>query len=116
MASNPRDLDLVRHEVKQILGESPGWKSLDDRQRREFAQNMVQVAHFLAKDPGWLDVPDPPGAAAIVQAQAANNKDPVTDLKSRLAQKPGQVGAEFQAGAMRQGVEQFANLVKTVDF
>lgn len=113
MATEAKDLDLVRHEVKQILGDSQGWKALDDSQRKAFAQNMVRVAHFLAKDPGWLDVPDPPLAASLASSR---DKPPVEQLKERLAKKPGQVGAEFEAGAMKQGVEQFASLVKTVDF
>jgi hypothetical protein len=114
MAETPSDLDLVRAQVKQILGDSAGWKSLDPGERRAFAQNMVKVAHFLARDPGWLDVPDPPAAAALAEGLAGRSKDPISDLKGRLAQKPGQV--DFQANAMKQGVQEFGNLVKTVDF
>ena len=72
---------------------------------------MTQVAGYLTRDPGWLDAGTPPGAEGLAEAMG-----PVDDLKKRLADKPGQVGAEFQAGAMRQGVEEFKNLVETVDF
>src|SRR5439155_4699439 len=42
--------------------------------------------------------------------------DPVTATKGRLAKAPGQVGADFKAGAVKQAVEQFGALVKKVDF
>lgn len=112
MESEGRKLDTVRREVRQILAQSPGFRALDGGQRRAFAQNMVKVADFLAEDPGWLDAPRTKETDALVEAQA----DPTQDLKKRLAGKPGQVGQEFEAGAMKQGVQEFGNLVKTVDF
>src|SRR5688572_15067228 len=85
---------------------------MSEPERRAFAANMVKVGAFLADDPGWLDANETPGAEGFAQKQAS----PVDDLKKRLAGKPGHMGEEFQAGAMRQGVEEFGNLVKTVDF
>ncbi|MBK7535324.1 MAG: hypothetical protein IPI49_08085 [Myxococcales bacterium] len=58
---------------------------------------------------------DPQGGGAA-GAGDGQSSDPVTDLKSRLAEKPGMVGQEFRAGAVREGVEQFGELVKKVDF
>jgi hypothetical protein len=112
MEENRRELDVVRHEVKDILSQSAGFRALGPDERRSFAKNMVKVAQFLAQDPGWLDAESAPEAEALAEAK----KDPVEDLKKRLAQKPGQVGKDFEAGAVKQGVEQFGNLVKTVDF
>lgn len=105
------DLDLVREEVRKVLGQSEAWRTLAGPERQSFAQNMVRVASFLSKDPGWLEAELPNENAALAGALG-----PVDDLKKRLAKAPGQVGAEFQAGAVRQGVEEFGNLVKTVDF
>jgi hypothetical protein len=102
---------LVRREVDRVLGRSEAWKNLPDNERRSFALNMAKVAAYLTEDPGWLDAHTPPEAEGMAEALG-----PVDDLKKRLAEKPGQVGAEFEAGAMRQGVEEFGNLVKTVDF
>ena len=104
-------LGLVRAEVGKVLNQSDSWNQLSDQERRAFAQNMVKVASFLAEDPGWLDASTPAGAESMAEAMG-----PVDDLKKRLAEKPGQVGQEFEAGAMKQGVEEFGNLVKTVDF
>ncbi len=107
--SPPPPLQEVREEVRHVLGQSAAWQTLDPTQRQAFAQNMVTVGNFLAKDPAWLDAPLPPGAEGLAAALG-----PVDDLKKRLADKPGQV--DFKGNAMRQGVEEFGNLVKTVDF
>lgn len=104
-------LQLVREEVGKVLNQCDGWKNLADADRRAFARNLTKVASYLADDPGWLDANVPVGSEAMAEALG-----PVDDLKGRLAKAPGQVGKEFQAGAMRQGVEEFGNLVKTVDF
>lgn len=105
------ELGLVRSEVKNVLDQSDAWKRLSGEDRKAFAANMVKVSSFLADDPGWLESDDPPQSAGLAEAS-----NPIADLKKRLAGKPGHIGEEFDAGAMRQGVEEFGNLVKTVDF
>jgi hypothetical protein len=105
------ELQLVRNEVGKVLNQSESWKNLSDQDRRAFASNMTKVASYLSQDPGWLDAAVPPGSEAVAEALG-----PVDDLKARLAKAPGQVGQDFEAGAMRQGVEEFGNLVQTVDF
>jgi hypothetical protein len=105
------EIDLVRDEVRNVLESSPAWRRLDPNERSAFAQNMVKVGHFLAKDPGWLDSKLP-----VERSDLAEALGPIDDLKKRLAQAPGQVGQDFEAGAMRQGVQEFANLVQAVDF
>ncbi|HSU14306.1 hypothetical protein [Longimicrobium sp.] len=102
------DLPLVRQEVGHILSQSAAWQQLDPAERVKFARNMERVASYLSRDPGWLDAADPPGSTGMAA--------PVDDLKKRLAQAPGQVGKDFEAGAMKQGVQEFGNLVQTVDF
>lgn len=111
-APGPSDeLQVVRQEVGKVLTQSGGWQNLSPDERRTFAHNMVKVASYLTQDPGWLDSEVPPGSEAMAGALG-----PVDDLKGRLAKAPGQVGKDFEAGAMKQGVEEFGNLVKTVDF
>lgn len=97
----------VRREVDGLLGRSPAFRELTPVQRRRLARDMAKVSAFLA-DPAWTSA----GQGATAEGLA----DAVDTLKGRLAQKPGQVGAEFKAGAMRQGVEEFGNLVQKVDF
>lgn len=106
-----QDVGVVRAEIQKVLSQCPAWRRMEAPERQAFAQNMLKVGNFLAQDPGWLDAPLPPGAEGLATALA-----PVDELKGRLAKAPGQVGATFQAGAVRQGVEEFANLVQTVDF
>jgi hypothetical protein len=111
MKPDAAGLDIVRNEVLKVLRQSPAWGRMATADRRAFAQNMLKVGTYLAEDPGWLDAPLPAGSEGLAEALG-----PIEDLKGRLAKEPGQVGQTFKAGAMRQGVEEFANLVKTVDF
>jgi hypothetical protein len=111
------DVDLVRTEVQKVLSQCPAWQRMDGPEKKAFAQNMLKVGNFLAQDPAWLDAPLPVGAEGLASVEGlAKALAPVDELKGRLAKGPGQVGETFQAGAMRQGVEEFRNLVQTVDF
>jgi hypothetical protein len=116
-ADAAREVDLVRSEVLSVLSQSPAWHGMDAPEKKSFAQNMLKIGRFLAQDPGWLDAPLPVGAQGLASVEGlAKALAPVDDLKGRLAKGPGQVGETFKAGAMRQGVEEFRNLVQTVDF
>jgi hypothetical protein len=111
------NVDLVRAEIHKVLSHCPAWRRMEAPERQAFAQNMLKVGHFLAQDPGWLDAPLPPGAEGLAEAEGlAKALAPVDELKGRLAKAPGQVGETFKAGAVHQGVEEFRNLVDTVDF
>ena len=116
MSASPQELDLVRREVRQILSQSSAWQNLPASARTDFARDMVKVGSFLAKDPGWLESGDDEMARAAGAPAQALADDPVTDTQKRLAEAPGQVGAEFESGAVTQSVENFRRLVDTVDF
>lgn len=109
MAEPSRDNSVVRHEVRRLLERSPAFLALPPNARRDLANHMVRVGSYLA-DPGWIEPSSPIRAAALADS------DPVNDIKARLAAKPGQIGAEFKADAVHQGIEEFGHLVKTVDF
>jgi hypothetical protein len=112
MTSQPRDLATVRSEVRSILESTPAFRALPATDQKSLANAMVRVGAFLADDaPGWVAQ-----AQADAGAPAEQEKDPVGDLKQRLAEKPGQVGKDFKAGAVREGVEQYGEMVKKVDF
>jgi len=106
----PQAIDAVRAEVEQLLARSQAYQVLEPKAQQRLAEDMSKVGAYLA-DQGWLEAPPPARAAALAQEQ-----DPIDTLKSRLAQKPGQVGDGFKAGAIREGVEQFGEMVKKVDF
>src|SRR5262245_12857492 len=114
MAEAAARLAPVRGAVRRLLEGSQAFHALPAERRKQLANDMVKVGTFLA-DPGWLDAPPP--ARALEEEEGGRKKaDPIQDLKQRLAEKPGQTGAEFQAGAVRQGVEEFGKLVQKVDF
>src|SRR5678815_3483624 len=124
--TDTRDLATVRTEVRSILERTPAFRAMAAPDQKALANAMVRVGTFLSKDPAWLEQP----ALAMAQADGKSNgkssgkggqgaepeKDPIGDLKQRMADKPKLVGQEFKAGAVREGVEQFGELVKKVDF
>ena len=102
-------IDEVRGQVRALLERSPAFLAMSHPERREFASSMVRVASALADQPAA-------GGQSGQGGQGGEKSDPVDDLKGRLAQKQKLVGDEFHAGATREGVEQFGELVKKVDF
>jgi len=107
-------LAQVRSEVRSILEATPAFRAMSTPDQRALANAMVRVGTYL------VDAPDAVASALADQAKstepAEEKKDPVGDIGMRLAEKPGQVGKDFKAGAVREGVEQFGEMVKKVDF
>lgn len=127
-------LDATRPEVRQLLLSIPNFLELSQAEREAIARNTVKVLAFMA-DPNGVraeisereakgELP-PTGAIApapIAQAQAApvaeamKQESATEATKRQLSQSPGFAGKDFQAGAVEQGVEQFGEMVKKVDF
>jgi hypothetical protein len=106
----------VREEVVRLLERAPAYRALTPSARAAMREHMVQIGSYLA-DPNAHGVAS--GRAldsALAEQGEQQPKDGVELTKDRLAQKPGQVGAEFQGGAVREGTEQFGRLVRTVNF
>jgi hypothetical protein len=81
---------------------------------------MDKVGTYLSGDRGWLDQP---AAAALsvppgLRATALEDKepDPIDVLKARLARGEAPAGKGFTAGASREGVSAFGDMVTKVDF
>jgi hypothetical protein len=110
MTPSPREIDAVRGEVRDLLERSTAYRALPVKDRASLANDMVKVGSFLA-DKGWLAEPSPARAQALAQQE-----DPVDQLKRRLAKGEQPVGANFKAGALKEGTEAFGELVKKVDF
>jgi hypothetical protein len=110
-AADQATLDAVRPAVRKVLSSAPAFRTLAPEEQQKIAQATVKVASYMANPEGMLTDPAVEPAAAKALAE-----DPVTATKRRLAQAPGQVGKEFEAGAVKQGVEQFGALVQKVDF
>ncbi|TCW85655.1 hypothetical protein C5O80_10855 [Burkholderia sp. SRS-46] len=123
--------DATRPEVRRLLTAIPSFLDLPDDERRRIAADTVRVLAYLA---------DPNGVHAEIAEREANGElprtglarpvaaprpapaaealadDPVTATKRQLSQDPGFAGKDFQAGAVKQGVEQFGQMVQKVDF
>lgn len=112
MEHAPAALDTVRDTVRSVLERAPSWGALPAGEKSAIAHAMVRIGSFLAKDPGWVERLGATPESVAMEGDA----DPVTDTQKRLAEKPGQVGAEFKAGAMREGTGAFRDLVNSVDF
>lgn len=110
-------IDEVRAEVRALLERSPAFLAMSAPEQRAFANSMVRVGSFLGRDPGWIERPDAGPATALADPGTAGEpRDPVERLKDRLASDPELIGDQFRAGAVREGVEQFGEMVKKVDF
>jgi hypothetical protein len=117
-------LTAVRTPVKSLLERSQGFRALPAEEQRDLARTMVRVAAFMANPHGLAKQELTPGrailkhdpptrGAPLARAQA----DAVDAAKQKASDKLGTfAGADFQAGAVRQGVEQFKNLVGSVNF
>lgn len=110
-AADQATLEAVRPAVRKVLSSAPAFRTLAADEQQKIAQATVKVASYMANPDGVLT--DPATAPAAAKALA---EDPVTATKRRLSQAPGQVGQDFEAGAVKQGVEQFGALVQKVDF
>ena len=105
-------LAAVRPQVRQLLERSAGFQALPAEQQREMARTMVRVAAYMANPDGLAKQELTPGRSVLSRAQ-----DAVDDAKGKASAKLGTfAGSDFKAGAVQQGVQQFKNLVGTVDF
>src|SRR5688572_19368896 len=104
-------LDVVRPFVRDMLLAVPAFAQLAPDEQQQIAKTMVQVASYMATPDGGLTQAAP---LPVARAQAEESATEAT--KRRLSRAPGQVGKDFEAGAMKQGVEQFGALVQKVDF
>lgn len=109
-------LNAVRPAVRDMLLGVPAFAHLSRDEQEKIAKYMVQVATYMANPGGVMTEPAVPNAPSDVIARAQAQEDPTEATKRRLSQAPGQVGKGFEAGAVREGVEQFGALVQKVDF
>jgi hypothetical protein len=116
-------LAIVRPQVRELLERSEGFRALPGEQQKEMARTMVRVASFMANPHGLAKQELTPGRSLLAHQQGtpaplARTQDSAVDASGRKAsEKIGTfAGADFQAGAVRQGVEQYKNLIGSVDF
>jgi hypothetical protein len=109
---------FVRAEVQKLLDRAPAYTALNPEARAAMRDHMVEIGSYLA-DPnahGAQRSGALTAGALAEDGEQQSQKDGVDLTKSRLAEKPGQVGAEFQGGAVHQSTSEFGRLVQTVNF
>lgn len=111
--TSDRALAAVRPQVREVLTAAPAFAALPETEQQNIARDMVKVMSYIA-DPNAVSttLPVAPPSTAIAMDQAEGIKN-FGNLTKGL---PGQVGKSFEAGAVKQGVEQFGALVQKVDF
>ncbi|XZG68939.1 hypothetical protein ACTSKR_09755 [Chitinibacteraceae bacterium HSL-7] len=105
-------LAVVRPQVRELLQQSPGFRALSADEQRDIARNMVRVAAYMSNPQGLAKEELTPGTSVLARAQ-----DAVDNAKNKSSDKVGTfAGKDFEAGAMREGGEQFSKFVGSVDF
>jgi hypothetical protein len=111
MSADPASA-AVRHQIGETLARSTAFAALGEKDRQAFIDNLAKVGVFLGAQRFGADAVATSPAKPLARAQASA----VDDTMGRLAKGPGQVGKDFTAGAMREGVSAFKDLVGAVDF
>ena len=112
---SPDALARVRPQVQAMLMRIPAYCQLTPPEQTKLAHDMVKVLAYMDDPNGVMsDLSGQAGAKAPVLARAQADANEQT--RQNLSKSPGFAGEQFVAGAARQGVEQFTNLVKSVDF
>lgn len=104
-------LSLVRPEVRKILQASPGFAKLSPDDQRQLAQSMVDISSYMVNPDGLAAQELSPEGGILSQTQA----DATEKAGGRASSDPF-AGEDFEGGAIRQGTEQFGELVQKVDF
>jgi hypothetical protein len=109
---DPTTLAAVRPEVRRVLEASPGFAKLSPEEQQRLAQAMVKVSAYMANPDGLAaeELSDRGGVLARAQADVAK------DAGKKATSDKGFAGADFEGGAIKQGTEQFGELVQKVDF
>jgi hypothetical protein len=110
--ADPETLKAVRPEVRKILESSQGFARLSPEEQRQLAQTMVKVSAYMANPDGLAAQELSSNGGVLATAQ----EDSTEAVRQRLAKAPGFAGKDFEAGAVKQGVQQFGEMVKKVDF
>jgi hypothetical protein len=107
-------LAAVRPEVRNLLLSVPAYRNLSSAEQMQIAGAMVKVATYMSNPDGVITEARAKTAPALARAQA-EKEDPIEATKRRLSGSE-QVNKNFEAAAVKQGVEQFGALVQKVDF
>lgn len=117
---SPEAVDRVRPMVRDMLTRIPAYSEMDRTEQLALANNMVKLLAYVDDPNGVVSdaMADPATraqarrTAPLATAQADANEQ----TRKNLSKSPGFAGKDFEAGAARQGTDQFVRLVNEVDF
>ncbi len=112
--TDPETLAAVRPEVRNILQSSQAFARLSPDDQKQIAQTMVKVSAYMANPDGLAAQELSPSGGVLARAQEDENG--VDMAAKRASSSPAFAGKDFQAGGVKQGVQQFGELVKKVNF
>jgi hypothetical protein len=106
-------IDRVRPLVRDMLTRIPAYGQMLPEEQARLANDMVKLLAYM-DDPNG--VVGEMSAAIAPPAVALAKPDANEQTRRNLSRSPGFAGKDFQAGAARQGTDQFVRLVNNVDF
>lgn len=110
--SDDQTIAAVRPPVRALLENSAAFRRLTPSERRDLAERIIKVSAYLANPEGVVTEEIDRQKAPLARAQA----DSVDIAGKRASSSPGFAGKDFEPGAVKQGVQQFGELVKKVNF
>lgn len=124
--------DATRPEVRRLLTAIPSFLNLGDAERRQIAADTVRVLSYMTDPNGVqsevaarqargeiapINVHQPLALAQAAPVAGALDQESAVDAtKRQLSKSPGFAGKDFQGGAIKEGTQQFGELVQKVDF
>jgi hypothetical protein len=107
-------LPIVRAQVKKMLTGSQAFSELDPDQKRELANDMVKVAHYIV---GGADGKNIPSAAELADPKSPDSTSGANFPSGGVPKPPDKTaGEEITGNASKMGGKAFTDTVKDVDF
>jgi len=118
--TSARALAEARRQTAGLLTAIPSFPGLTKKERDQMAADTVKVLSYMSDPDGVTEEVSnnytAPGQMSSIPPARTLADDPIEATKQSLSQSPGQVGKDFVAGGVREGVDQFGALVQKVDF
>lgn len=103
-----QSVERVRPQVQAMLTNIPAFAALQSEEKSKLANDMVKLLAFMDDPNRVAEQGTTPASEALANANE--------QTRQNLSKSPGFAGKDFEAGAARQGTDQFARLVQSVDF
>jgi hypothetical protein len=112
----PDTLTVTRGKVRELLERSEAFGELTPEERREIAHQMVRIGSYMADPDGLISQDHANALPKLARAQSRPSQGGVRDAADRASSNQGFAGDDFVGGAIRDGTQQFGELVGKVDF